>query len=151
MGPCTDLARRYADQLPAGWTLECRAALPPEWSPVEGGSSMGDRRTRRIVVVDGQTAEYTEASIAHEIAHAEASGWPPRLRADVAAALGGTSWTGQGGPASPREVVAESSVRCRGLPTHARFPLVPCDVLESMRTAGGATGPLPVTGSHPRS
>lgn len=145
--PCPDLLQRYAPELPTGWTMECASAFPAEWPQSSAGASaMSDRRAHRIVVLDGQSPAYTEASLAHEIAHAEASSWPSQLRADVAAALGTTRWA-DGGPASPMEVVAESSVGCRGLPTHASFPLIPCDVLESYRTAGGATTPLPT--AHP--
>lgn len=164
---CTESAARQS--LPAGWTLECRSELPPDWNAATGDrptSAMSSRAERRIVVLEGQSPGYTEASMTHEIAHAEASSWPPELRAAFARAVGGTTWSGPGtagtpapgdaptvgvggGQDSPAEVFAESSVRCRGLPTHASFPLVPCELVEAARAAGGARGPLPVSGSVP--
>lgn len=149
---CPELAARYAPDLPPGWVLECRAALPQGWPVGEAGASaMSSRRERRIVVVEGQEPAYAEASIAHEIAHAESSTWPAELKVAFANAVGAESWTGAGGPASPAEVFAESSVRCRGLGTHVSYPLVPCAVVEAARTAGGSAGPLPVTGPEPTS
>lgn len=152
--PCAELAARYADQVPTGWRLDCLAEMPESWRAAAGdrpAASMSDRDERRIVVVEGQDRAYTEAAIAHEIAHAEASSWPARLRVAVAQAMGAPRWAVAGDPTSAVEVFAESSVRCRGLPTHSAHPLVPCDLVEAARTAGGAVAPLPVTGTHPTS
>lgn len=147
---CDDIAREHAVDLPVGWTLECSPGFPTSWPTDEATAAMSHRPTRRIVVRDGLEAVLTHAAIAHEIAHAEASTWPPGVRGAFAQAVGDENWSGDNGPASPDEVFAESSVRCRGLPVEVTHPLVPCELVEAARTAGGAATSLrPVEAATP--
>lgn len=145
---CGALAHEHAADLPEGWTLECAPGFPQGWPADEHTGAMSHRPHRRIVVRDGQDATTTRAAIVHEIAHAEASDWPREVRIAFAHAVGEQTWTGSGGPASPVEVFAESSVRCRGLPTDLAHPLVPCELVEAARAAGGFTTPLAPAGDQ---
>lgn len=148
---CPEIVAAHARDTPPGWRVDCAAAFPTEWQAAsDTGSAMSSRSQRRIVVLDGQNPAYLESALAHELAHAESSAWPAELKVEFARAVGQERWAGDGGPASPMEVFAESSVRCRGLPTHLSYPLVPCTLVEAARTAGGAAAPLPVDGSAPR-
>lgn len=142
---CDDLAASHRSLVPPGWVLECADELPPAWATaarVAKVSGMSNMRERRIIVLRGQSREYTAASIVHELAHATSSSWPQEVKDAFAAAVGQPAWRADDPYGSPSEIYAESTVACRGMRTNPRYPLAPCSLLQAAEGAAAAASAL---------